>query len=187
MKMIVGLGNPGKKYEKTRHNFGFMVVDMLAQHFKIDFKDSKHRGLIAELPDQTHHKIFLVKPSTFMNLSGECVGPFAKFYKISPEDILVIYDDLDLPLAKIRFAKQGGSAGHNGIKSLLQTFGDSHFMRLRLGIGRPKHPEHAVSDYVLQNFSSEESKLISSQMPVMKEAIEFYLQNCIEKTMNRYN
>ena len=137
MKMIVGLGNPGAEYAQTRHNVGFMLVDKLASDLKVDVTKKKFNALMAECQIKGE-KIILVKPQTYMNLSGDAVGPLARWYKINPSDIMVIYDDMDLPLGKLRIRPFGGTGGHNGMKSLIAALGTEKFPRMRIGIGRTR-------------------------------------------------
>ena len=154
MKCIIGLGNPGKSYEKTRHNIGFMVLDAIAKELKIDFK-SKFKAEIAQINHQGK-ALLLVKPQTYMNLSGESVRLIKDYYKLNDDDLLVVYDDLDLPVGKLRLREKGSSGGHNGIKSIHQHLGHSEFKRLRIGIDNNKLIPTA--DYVLGKFSAEESE-----------------------------
>jgi len=156
MKLIIGLGNPGKKYEKTRHNLGFMAVDFLREKLGApDFKSNKKCA--AEFSKSG--EIILAKPQTFMNLSGEAVAKLLSFYKLDLDDLIVIHDDIDLELGKIKDGKNHGPAGHNGVKSIIELLGTKDFPRLRIGVGRP--PEHIPpEDYVLQNFTSAELKLL---------------------------
>ena len=150
MKVVVGLGNPGAKYEQTKHNIGFMCLDYYANHNDITFKfDRKFNADIAKQGD-----LVLVKPQTFMNLSGESVKKVLQYFDVAIDDILVIYDDLDLPLARLRLREQGGAGGHNGIKSLMDQLGTDQFKRLRIGID--SHPLMEAKDYVLSKFNKEE-------------------------------
>lgn len=188
MKLIVGLGNPGKKYENTRHNFGFMLADELARAKGFDFTSSlKFQGEFAELRDKVHDKIFFLKPTTFMNLSGEAVLPVMQFYKIAPEDVLVIHDDLDLPLGSMRLARKGSPGGHNGLKSIIQNLGTQEFCRLRLGIGRPKFVGQEVVDFVLQKFSKDERPLVDEVLADSCKAITTFLEHGIQMAMNEWN
>jgi len=185
MKCIIGLGNPGKKYEKTRHNIGFMAMDELAKRHGFDFDKSKfdcvyHLGFIEQ------EKTLFVKPQTFMNLSGEGVRPLLDFYKVDPEQTLVIYDDLDLPPGKIRLRGKGGHGGHNGIRSLIDHLGTREFKRVRLGIGRPEDATSVVN-YVLQPFSKREIENIESAIQRTADACEMWMQESFDKTMNEFN
>ena len=175
IKLIVGLGNPGREYENTRHNVGWMVLDHLTEELGIDFSKEKFKGKIAELRADDR-KIFLLKPLTYMNLSGESVGEIARFYKIKPEEILIIYDDLDLPLGKLRLRLKGSSGGHRGVASVEQHLRSRNFPRLRVGIGRPERKEEVVN-YVLSPFRKEE-------IETLKESIEKAV-NCLKEILQK--
>ena len=176
MKLIICLGNFGGKYELTRHNMGFIFADNFAIKHSADFKlEPRLRSEIASFI-LNGDKIIIVKPQTYMNLSGEALSLVKNFYKIGNENILIIYDDISLPLGKMRFRDKGSDGGHNGIKSITQHMGTTVFDRLKLGIG--PQPENMKSDvYVLQNFTTEQLNLITETMPKFIEAVEFYLQN----------
>jgi len=174
IKLIVGLGNPGKKYENTRHNAGWMVLDRLAVRLGISFSKEKFKGRLAEISLDDGRKVFLLKPLTFMNLSGESVGEFARFYKLKPQEILVVYDDLDLPLGKLRLRLKGSSGGHRGVLSIEQHLGSREFPRLRIGIGRPPTKEEVVN-YVLSPFGKDE-------LPILEEALEKAV-DCLEEIL----
>lgn len=190
MKLIVGLGNPGKEYENSRHNAGWMALDALhkeldAEPFK---KEKKFKGEISA-GNFRGEKILLLKPLTFMNLSGESVEPIANFYKIKPADILVIYDDLDMPLGSIRIRKNGGAGTHNGMKSLVQHIGED-FPRLRIGIesrGQTAHEEQETSSFVLSPFKKEEKKTLKDVLKKALEAIKIIVSGDLDEAMNNYN
>jgi PTH1 family peptidyl-tRNA hydrolase len=151
MQLIVGLGNHGKKYEKNRHNVGFMAVDLIAENYDFPPFKEKFKGLVSK-GEINGQEVILLKPQTYMNLSGESVQPAAAFYKITPDNITVIHDDIDLPLGKVKIKIGGGNAGHNGLKSIDQKIG-SNYRRIRIGVGRPQYD---VSSYVLSDFAKEE-------------------------------
>jgi PTH1 family peptidyl-tRNA hydrolase len=154
MKCIVGLGNPGKDYEKTRHNAGFLAVDFLQNELNFpEFESSKHFGVVSEWMIQGE-RIFLLKPATYMNVSGKSVVSILTFYKLGPEDLLVISDDIDQDFGKIRYREKGTSGGQNGIKSIIETLGSENIARIKIGIGRDARYE--VSDWVLSKFSKQE-------------------------------
>src|SRR5690625_1604391 len=170
MKCIIGLGNPGAKYEKTRHNIGFIVIDELIGRFNLNFTKTKFKCTY-DVEFVGQEKVLFVKPQTFMNLSGEGVRPLLDFYKVKPEDVLVIYDDLDLPTGKIRLREKGGHGGHNGIRSLIDHLGTKEFKRLRIGIGRPTNNTPIVN-YVLQPFSKAEMEEVNFAVAQSADACE---------------
>lgn len=165
LKIIVGLGNPGNEYAGTRHNAGFMVVDEVREHFgfaawKAGFKGLVSKGKVAGLD------VVLLKPQTFMNLSGASVQAAAAFYKVAPKDVLVVHDELDIPLAEMKFKVGGGDAGHNGLKSITAALGTAEYARLRFGIGRPVHKAQ-VSDYVLHKFDADEELIVDERVKAL--------------------
>lgn len=185
LKLLVGLGNPGSNYSFNRHNFGFLLVDALAQNERVSFKETRHKASVAEC-SIANQKVLLVKPQTFMNLSGEAVSSLTNFYKIAPDDVVVAYDDLDLPLGKMRWGKSSSSGGHNGIKSLLSHLGGGEFNRLRLGIGRPPVGREVIQ-YVLQDFSKSEQQLVQKVVQASQEAIQVFFSQGLTTVMNRFN
>jgi PTH1 family peptidyl-tRNA hydrolase len=183
--LIVGLGNPGKKYEATRHNAGFHVLDRLAKAENLTFDKSRSKALLAR-GEVASYRVALVKPQTYMNLSGEAVGPVTRFYKVPLEQVLVIYDDIDLPLAQLRLRPKGGSGGHKGLTSLIQHLGSQNFPRMRLGIGRPSG-QMPVEAYVLQRFSDVEWQAITQTYQTAVEAIRALLTGGLDYAMNQFN
>ena len=181
MKLIVGLGNPGKSYENTRHNIGFMVLDHFAN--TINWK-SKWNALYTEMM-VNNEKVLLVKPTTYMNLSGNALIEFVSFYKINLEDILVIHDDLDLAVGKYRLKINSSSGGHNGIKSIIERLGNKNFARLKIGISKDKSID--TKDYVLGKFNKEELEIYNSLYPIFDEIITSFITNGLDQTMNKYN
>ena len=181
MKLIIGLGNPGKEYENTRHNIGYMVIDSLAKDCV--WKEKWH-SLYTELNIQ-NEKILLVKPLTYMNLSGDAIVPFFQFYKLKLEDILIIQDDLDLEIGKYRLKTNSSSGGHNGIKSIINNLGTSNFARLKVGISNNKQID--TKNYVLGKFSSSELDILKNLYPTFQEIISSFVANGIDKTMNKFN
>ncbi|WP_456342065.1 aminoacyl-tRNA hydrolase [Thermovibrio sp.] len=163
VRLVVGLGNPGKEYEKTRHNVGWWVVDRVAEELGLSLSREKFSALYGEY-STPRGKVFFIKPLTYMNRSGEAVGRFARFFKIQPSEILVIYDDLDLPPGALRLRLKGSSGGHKGVESVIQALGTKEFPRLRVGIGRPQRKEEVV-DFVLSPFGSKE-------LPLIEKAVE---------------
>ncbi len=184
MKMIVGLGNPGNEYQSTRHNVGFMVVDELAKRWEISGWRSKHEALVAEYRDK--EVVLLVKPQTYMNLSGVAVGLIARWYKIVPQDIIVIHDDMDINTGRLRLRAKGGSGGHRGIESILVHLGVEDFIRIRVGIGHPGTDQKVIS-HVLNQFSADEQKLMADTICRAADAVEGLMRQGIDKAMNKYN
>lgn len=184
MKIIVGLGNPGNEYSGTRHNVGFMAVDELARHLGIQSWKKKNQALIAEY--RGPEPMVLVKPQTFMNLSGVAVGELARWYKVAVEDIIVIFDDMDLPIGRLRLRMKGGSGGHKGIESLLTHLPKDNFARIRIGIDRPQTGWQVV-DHVLSVFKAEEQPFLKEAIIKAAEAAECVVQQGLDKAMNVYN
>ena len=185
MKLFVGLGNPGRTYQSTRHNIGFMFVDEVVSTYKGTWKlDKKLKGQIAFI-EVNGEKHICLKPMTFMNLSGEAVIATLQFYKIAVEDMVVIYDDLDLPVSQIKIKPKGSSGGHKGMQSIIKLTGTSEFMRVRIGID--KSPVIKVTDYVLTKFNKNEAPLIVKAVESAPHIVEDYLKNGIEFVMNHYN
>ena len=185
MKVIVGLGNPGREYAQTKHNVGFMLVDALADKLGISNWQEKFDALIAEGRLGTE-KILLVKPQTYMNDSGRAVGPLMNWYKLPPEDLIVAHDDMDIPAGTIRIRKKGSAGGHNGIKSVLAHLGDEHFSRVRIGIGRPL-PGWTVINHVLAPFQEEDVPKIKEAIQYLLPAVECIVTEDTDKAMNLYN
>lgn len=186
MKLIIGLGNPGEKYKATRHNIGFMTVDEWAWQHQQEFNKALFEAVFFEqrVGDE---RVFFLKPQTFMNLSGNAVRPFMKYFNISIEDIAVIYDDMDLPVGTVRFRQQGGSGGHNGIKSMITNLDTKQFNRIRLGVGRPKEHQ-SVTSHVLGRFDRQEEEAVISSVKRAVEAIDYWIQEKdFIKVMNRFN
>jgi len=183
--LVVGLGNPGKKYEKTRHNVGFMAVERVASRYGVGFTSWDAASEYASHAIDSA-SLFFLKPLTYMNRSGEAVGPFARFYKIPPKNILVVHDDLDLPFGRMKFARGGGSGGHNGIRSIISSLGDKGFPRLKIGIGRPKGPI-PVDKYVLSRFDSVEEKALDNLLDTAVDGIVCFIDEGIDSAMNNFN
>ena len=184
--MIVGLGNPGKKYEFTRHNTGFLCVDLYAeQHgFKID--RLKFKSLIGETKINGKRCLFL-KPQTFMNLSGEAVRDAAAFYKIPPERIIVIFDDISLDVGKMRIRRKGSDGGHNGIKNIIYHLSSDLFPRIKIGIGAKPHPDYDLADWVMTPFSKDDLKSLREVCENAGEALELMVDGKIEEAMSRFS
>jgi len=183
--MIVGLGNPGKEYQKNRHNIGFMAIDEIAKSFGFENRKVKSKAIILE-GKQIKRKIILVKPQTYMNLSGNSVAPLIRFYKVPPNNLIVIHDDLDLPALSIRLRPNGGAGGQKGVASIIQNLGTQDFNRVRVGIGRPPGRMEAAN-YVLKNFSKQEESELPFLLNTIKEAVIAIMDSGIEVAMNQYN
>jgi PTH1 family peptidyl-tRNA hydrolase len=193
MKLIVGLGNPGFLYARNRHNVGFMCVSHLAKMQKIPF-DRKQGAARTGIGNIARYKVVVARPQTYMNSSGESVNTLMKKLNVAPSDLIIIHDDLDLPVGKIRLRLGGSSGGHKGIDSIISRIGTRDFYRIRVGIGRPDGgessdaaKEEAVIAYVLSDFTSEEKKTIDETMPQVSEAIACLLAEGLETAMNKYN
>lgn len=183
IRLIVGLGNPGGEYEHTRHNVGFDALDLLAQDLGLDWeKDKKSKALVA----RRGSAIILVKPQTFMNLSGQSVARLAGFYKVPKDGILVVYDDVDTPLGKIKFKPKGSAGGHNGIKSIIQCIGTDEFPRLKIGIGA-SGGKGQMTSHVLGRFSEEEQPIVDETLKQSKDSIKYTLEHDLHAAMNLYN
>lgn len=184
MKLVVGLGNPGAQYASTRHNVGFMVLDRLARRSGVEINKKQCNARVA-LCTLAGHRVCLAKPQTFMNLSGEAVACLVRFYKLSPGDLLVVYDERDLPVGKIRLRERGSAGGHRGLQSIIGMLGTGDVPRLRIGIGRPAEIE--AVDHVLGRFSAEERPLIEEALNRAVEAVEATLAEGMEAAMNKSN
>lgn len=184
-RLIAGLGNPGKAYENNRHNVGFMVVDALAARHGMRFTKMMNHGLVA-LGEIAGARVALVKPQTFMNDSGTCVGPVAKFYKVAPADLLVVYDELDLPFGQLRMRPFGGAGGHNGMRSIIPRVGGEGFPRIRVGIGRPPGRQ-APRDYVLDDFAKDEVPTLDEMFGKIDAGVLRWIGEGLDKAMNLIN
>ena len=181
MKLILCTGNIGEKYAFNRHNVGFMVADLMGYEKSFDFRlESKLKCYLAKYQD-----FIVIKPTTYMNLSGEALSLVMNYYKIKPEDVLIVYDDLAIDLGTLRFKGSGSDGGHNGIKSIIQHIGTNKFARLKVGIG--PQPPIPSENFVLGNFSKEQMPILKETLKTDVEAIEFYFKNGMEKAQNKYN
>lgn len=185
MIIIAGLGNPGDRYEQTRHNVGFQVLDYLIEGWRLSWKSKKFHSLIAE-KNFGDDRVLLLKPQTFMNESGQAVAEAVTFYKVPLDHLLVVYDDLALPLGALRFVQKGSAGGHNGIKSIISHCGGDGFHRLKVGISHPGDREAVVS-YVLSPFSKGEQKMHEEIVHKSSQAVESYIQNGLQVAMNQFN
>lgn len=184
--MIVGLGNPGTKYENTRHNAGFICVDALCEKHGISVKKLKFKSLLGE-GKIGGKRCLIVKPQTFMNLSGEAVRDAAQFYKIKPENIIVIFDDISLAPGKMRIRRKGTDGGHNGIKNIIYHLASDNFPRIKVGVGAKPHPDYDLADWVLSRFSKDEMKEIMKVAENTMSAIEYMVNGDIDKAMSEFN
>lgn len=184
--MLVCLGNPGDQYENTRHNVGFMVADQLGERYRLPIQKLKFKAL-TNIFSISGEKVLVMKPVTYMNLSGEAVGEAARFYKLPPERVLVISDDVSLPLGKLRIRKGGSAGGHNGLKSIIQHLGTDQFPRIKVGVGQKPHPDYDMADWVLSKFAGEDLKTITEAIRKAADAVECLIQEGPDKAMNRFN
>ena len=184
--LVVGLGNPGDKYENTRHNVGFLTVDQIAEQLRVPVQKLKYRALTNTV-ELGGAKVLLMKPVTYMNLSGEAVGEAARFYKIPPEHVLVISDDVSLPLGRLRVRKGGSAGGHNGLKSIIQHLGTDQFPRIRVGVGEKPHPDYDLADWVLGRPQGEDKKAIDGAVKRAADAVECILSQGLERGMGKFN
>jgi peptidyl-tRNA hydrolase, PTH1 family len=190
-RLIVGLGNPGPKYDRTRHNIGFEVIDALAKSYPgLSLVENKRfQGATGEFRTGTERTV-LLKPSTFMNLSGQSVRAVLDWYKLDPRAVLVVYDDMDLPTGKLRLRLSGGAGGHNGMKSIISHLGTQEFPRLRLGIGgttKGEARDQAVVSHVLGRFAPEDRKIVDAVILMAVDAIDLSLRKGVERSMNLFN
>jgi len=185
MYLIVGLGNPGRQYAETRHNVGFMLLDYLARESKVSFTESRWKALIAKTLIW-NESVVLLKPETFMNASGTAIAAVANYYKVSNDNIIVIHDDLDMPLGRVKIVSGGGAGGHKGIRSSIEYLGTNNFPRIKIGIGRPTIPI-PPEKYVLSRFGTDEHEVIIQKMAVVAEGIKILVQQGISAAMNAVN
>ena len=184
--MIVGLGNPGRDYEFTRHNAGFLTLDHIAVEENVEIKKLKYKALIGDTII-SGHRCLLVKPQTFMNNSGEAVREISQFYKIPPEKIIVIFDDISLPCGKLRIRRKGTDGGHNGIKSIIYHLNSDNFPRIKVGVGAKPHPDYNLADWVLSTFKKDEMEELKKAIVKTTEVLPYMLDGEIDKAMNKAN
>lgn len=184
--LVLCLGNPGDQYENTRHNVGFVVADELGERCRVPIQKLKFRALTnaCALGGQ---KVLLMKPITFMNLSGEAARQAADFYKVPPERVVVVSDDVSLPVGKLRIRKGGSAGGHNGLKSIIAQLGSDAFPRVRLGVGEKPHPDYDLADWVLGKFAGEDKKAMDAAVKRAADAVECLIKDGADKAMNQYN
>lgn len=184
--IVAFLGNPGSKYAGTRHNAGFMTAEAMEREKGIRINKVRFRALTAAA-ELGGHKALLMMPQTYMNLSGESVGEAARFYKVPPERVLVVSDEMSLPVGKLRVRKGGSAGGHNGLKNIIAHLGTDQFPRIRIGVGAPPHPDYEVVDWVLATFKGQDAEEMQKAVGMAAEAVEYYIANGPDKTMNKYN
>ncbi|MBQ7255148.1 MAG: aminoacyl-tRNA hydrolase [Oscillospiraceae bacterium] len=184
--LIVGLGNPGSQYDRTRHNAGFLALDRLAEQLGAKVNRVRFRAMTAQATIGGE-KVLLMKPQTFMNASGLSVQPAAAFYKIPPERILVLFDDISLPPGKVRIRAEGSAGGHNGLKSIISALGSQAFPRVKIGVGEKPHPDYDLKDWVLSKPSAQESKLIDSALDHAVSAVEVILKDGCAAAASKFN
>ena len=184
--LIVGLGNPGREYEKTRHNAGFRAMDILAQKLGCQPDKLKYQGLYCQATYQGK-KLLLLKPQTFMNLSGRSVAPLAAFFKVPAKNIIVMFDDISLPPGRLRIRADGSAGGHNGIKSLIQELGNQDFPRVKIGVGAKPHPDFDLADWVLSAFTAQEEKALQPALERAADAALAIIDHGVPEAANRFN
>ncbi|QAT83894.1 peptidyl-tRNA hydrolase [Corallococcus coralloides] len=188
MKLICGLGNPGREYERHRHNVGFMVVDALLSRARAELTQDKFQARVGQ-GSLGGERILFVEPQTFMNLSGRSVAEAARFYKVAVQDVLVVHDELDLPFGRLQLKAGGGAGGHNGLKSMVQCLGEDAFIRVRVGIGKPEGPnaKERVAGYVLSNFDDGERRQLEELIGKAADMAESWVRDGLSTAMNRHN
>ena len=184
--IVVFLGNPGPKYNGTRHNAGFMVADAMAKQLQVSINKLRFKALTATV-SIGGEKVLLLKPQTYMNLSGESVGQAAKFYKVSPEHIIVISDEVALPVGKLRIRKSGSAGGHNGLKNIIQHLGTDQFPRMRMGVGSAPHPDYDMADWVLGTFKNKDAEDMAALAEKVSDAVQCYIKEGPDRAMNKFN
>ncbi len=184
--LAVFLGNPGPRYEMTRHNAGFLAAEAMAKDKGLAINKARFRALTA-VTEIGGEKVMLMKPQTYMNLSGEAAAQAAKFYKIPPERVIVVSDEIALPIGKLRVRAKGSAGGHNGLKSIIACLGSDQFPRVRIGVGAPPHPDYDMADWVLSAFQNQDAEDILKSAARAAQAVECYIQNGAERTMNLFN
>ena len=184
--LIVFLGNPGPRYEMTRHNAGFMAADAMAKEKNVNINKARFKALTATC-DIGGESVLLMKPQTFMNLSGDAVAQAAKFYKIPPEHVIVVSDEISLPIGKLRIRTKGSAGGHNGLKDIIAKLGTDAFPRIRIGVGAPPHPDYDMADWVLSSFKNQDAEDMLAAAERAAQAVQCYITQGADRAMNRFN
>jgi len=184
--LLVCLGNPGKQYENTRHNIGFMTADEIERRSGVKINKLRYRALTGEVK-LGGERVLVMKPQTYMNLSGEAVKLAGAFYKIPPDHVIVISDDVSLPLGKLRIRANGSAGGHNGLKNIIQHLGTDAFPRIKVGVGAPEHPEHEMVDWVIGNFTPAEKKVVAEAVGRAADAVECLIEKGVSEAQNKFN
>ena len=184
--LLVCLGNPGKQYENTRHNIGFITADEIERRSGVKINKLRYRALTGEVK-LGGERVLVLKPQTYMNLSGEAVKLAGAFYKIPPERVIVISDDVSLPLGKLRIRANGSAGGHNGLKNIIQHLGTDAFPRIKVGVGAPAHPEHEMVDWVIGNFTPAEKKVVADAVGRAADAVECLIEKGVSEAQNKFN
>lgn len=184
--LIVGLGNPGREYEKTRHNCGFRAVDLIAQKLSCRIDRLKYQGLYCQTT-YNGQKLFLLKPQTYMNLSGRSILQLSAYFSIPPQRIIVLFDDISLPPGRLRIRADGSAGGHNGLKSIIQELGSQEFPRVKIGVGAKPHPDYDLADWVLSTFTAQEEKALAVSLDNAAQAALSIMDRGVPETANRFN
>ena len=184
--IIVFLGNPGAKYNGTRHNAGFMAADAMADELKVSINKMRFKALTATV-SIGGEKVLLMKPQTYMNLSGEAVAQAVKFYKVSPDHVIVVSDEVAIPIGKLRIRKGGSAGGHNGLKNIIQHLGTDQFPRMRMGVGAAPHPDYDMADWVLSTFKNQDAETMAELAKKVSAALQSYITDGADRAMNKYN
>lgn len=184
--LIVFLGNPGPRYEMTRHNAGFMAADAMAKEKNVNINKARFKALTTTC-DIGGESVLLMKPQTFMNLSGDAVAQAAKFYKIPPEHVIVVSDEISLPIGKLRIRTKGSAGGHNGLKDIIAKLGTDAFPRIRIGVGAPPHPDYDMADWVLSSFKNQDAEDMLAAAARAAQAAQCYITQGADRAMNRFN
>ena len=184
--LIVGLGNPGRRYENTRHNAGFIALDYLADDLGVRVNRIKFKSTVGEAT-VAGHRCLLMKPSTFMNLSGQAVTEAMRFYKLPPQKVIILCDDINLDVGKLRIRRKGSDGGQNGIKNIIYLSGSDEFPRVNIGIGKKPHPEYDLKDWVLSRFTDKDKTILKDTLPKIANAVGLMVNDDIDKAMNMYN